>query len=68
MAGKLHNQKKLLRYFAKSREGQKREALEGGAAALRKLRRSALGTEGAKPDDVRYQLMGLEGVGGRGLR
>ena len=28
VAGKLHNQEKLLRYFAKSREGNRREELE----------------------------------------
>ena len=47
VAGKLHNQEKLLRYFAKSRDGEKRSALESSAVALRRLRRSALATEGA---------------------
>lgn len=65
VAGKLHNQEKLLRYFAKSREGERREALEKGAAAIRRLRRSALAVEGASADEVRAELMGLEGVGGR---
>jgi CRISPR/Cas system-associated endonuclease Cas1 len=32
VAGKLHNQEKLLRYFAKSRDGEKRSALETSAA------------------------------------
>ena len=65
VAGKLHNQEKLLRYFAKSREGEKKTALEDGAAALRRLRRSALETEGLTPDQVRPALMGLEGTAGR---
>jgi CRISPR-associated protein Cas1 len=65
VAGKLHNQEKLLRYFAKSRDGDKRQALEAGAAALRRLRRSALAAEGSTPDQVRPTLMGLEGTGGR---
>src|SRR6204780_2275482 len=46
VAGKLHNQEKLLRYFAKSRDGEKRSALETSAVALRRLRRSALATDG----------------------
>src|SRR5580692_1157384 len=53
VAGKLHNQEKLLRYFAKSRDGQKRSALESSAVAIRRLRRSALATEGITPDEVR---------------
>jgi len=53
VAGKLHNQEKLLRYFAKSRDGEKRSALESNAVALRRLRRSALATEGVTPDEVR---------------
>ena len=65
VAGKLHNQEKLLRYFAKSRDGEKRGALESSAVALRRLRRSALAAEGATPDEVRPGLMGLEGTGGR---
>jgi CRISP-associated protein Cas1 len=65
VAGKLHNQEKLLRYFAKSREGERKAALEDSAAALRRLRRSALAVEGGSPDEVRASLMGLEGTGGR---
>lgn len=65
VAGKLHNQEKLLRYFAKSRDGDRRSALEDCAAALRRLRRSALAVEGATPEMVRGPLMGLEGTGGR---
>jgi CRISP-associated protein Cas1 len=65
VAGKLHNQEKLMRYFAKSRDGERRSALENAAGALRKLRRAALQVEGASPGEVRAELMGLEGTGGR---
>jgi CRISP-associated protein Cas1 len=65
VAGKLHNQEKLMRYFAKSRDGERRSALENAAGALRKLRRAALEVEGASPGEVRAELMGLEGTGGR---
>jgi CRISPR-associated protein Cas1 len=65
VAGKLHNQEKLLRYFAKSRDGDPRQGLEGTAEVLRKLRHDALKVEGATPDAVRSRLMGLEGTGGR---
>jgi CRISPR-associated protein Cas1 len=65
VAGKLHNQEKLLRYFAKSRDGGRKDALEKGATALRRLRRAALAAEGKTPDEVRGEVMGLEGTGGR---
>jgi CRISPR-associated protein Cas1 len=65
VAGKLHNQEKLMRYFAKSRDGERKAALENAAASLRKLRRAALAKTGMTPADVRAELMGLEGVGGR---
>ena len=65
VAGKLHNQEKLLRYFAKSREGERKDALEKGATALRRLRKAALAAEGSTPDEVRAEVMGLEGTGGR---
>jgi CRISPR-associated protein Cas1 len=65
VAGKLHNQEKLLRYFGKSRDGDRRVALESAAAMLRKLRKQALGVEGDTPDAVRNSLMGFEGTGGR---
>ena len=42
VAGKLRNQEKLLRYFAKSREGARREELEATAKVLRRLRKDAL--------------------------
>jgi CRISPR-associated protein Cas1 len=65
VAGKLHNQEKLLRYFAKSREGERKDSLEKVATALRRLRRAALAAEGNTPDEVRGEVMGLEGTGGR---
>jgi CRISPR-associated protein Cas1 len=65
VAGKLRNQEKLLRYFGKSREGSRREALETTATTLRRLRKDALAVEGSSCDAVRGTLMGLEGTGGR---
>jgi len=65
VAGKLHNQEKLLRYFAKNREGDRASALENCATSLRRLRRSALAAEGNTANEVRAELMGLEGTGGR---
>jgi CRISPR-associated protein Cas1 len=65
VAGKLRNQEKLLRYFGKSREGQRREALEATAITLRRLRRDALAVHGSSCEAVRGTLMGLEGTGGR---
>ena len=65
VAGKLHNQEKLLRYFAKSRDGDRRTSLEHAAASIRRLRTSALAADGSTADTVRGELMGLEGTGGR---
>jgi CRISPR-associated protein Cas1 len=65
VAGKLHNQEKLLRYFAKSRDGDRRRSLEHAAASIRRLRGSSLAVNGSTPDAVRGELMGLEGTGGR---
>jgi CRISPR-associated protein Cas1 len=65
VAGKLHNQEKLLRYFAKSRDGERREELEKAALAIRGLRRRSVAVEGCSPGEVRGELMGLEGTGGR---
>jgi CRISPR-associated protein Cas1 len=65
VAGKLHNQEKLMRYFAKSRDGERKSSLEDAAKTLRGLRRSALAVEGRSPAEVRAELMGLEGTGGR---
>ncbi|HET8549871.1 MAG TPA: CRISPR-associated endonuclease Cas1 [Bryobacteraceae bacterium] len=65
VAGKLHNQEKLMRYFGKSREGSRRESLERAAAQVRNLRRECLSLEGSSADAVRAPLLGLEGTAGR---
>ena len=65
VAGKLRNQEKLLRYFARSREGERRSSLERAAGQLRQLRKQALAHEGGSADAVRPSLMGYEGTGGR---
>jgi len=65
VAGKIRNQEKLLRYFGKSREGERRRRLEEAAATLRKSRRQALALEGVMPEVVRGPLLGLEGTAGR---
>jgi CRISP-associated protein Cas1 len=65
VAGKLHNQEKLLLYFGKSRSGHARAALETAAGQVRKLRRQALAVEGGTAKKVRGSLMGLEGTAGR---
>jgi CRISPR-associated protein Cas1 len=65
VAGKLHNQEKLLRYFGKSRTGESGERLAVAAERLRSLRREVLGLEGDDPERVRGSAMGLEGAGGR---
>ena len=65
VAGKIHNQEKLLRYFGKSREGERKAVLERAASALRQLRRQAVKVEGGSADAVRPSLMGLEGTAGR---
>ena len=65
VAGKLHNQEKLLRYFGKSRDGERRDAMEATAQTLRRLRKDALAVRGASAAEVRGTLLGLEGTGGR---
>ena len=65
VTGKLRNQERLLRYFARTREGPVAAELLDTAATLRRLRRSAEQVEGETPDAVRPSLLGLEGVGGR---
>jgi CRISP-associated protein Cas1 len=65
VAGKLHNQEKLLRYFSKSRAGQSKTQLDSCAASLRCLRRDALAAAGKCADAVRPTLMGIEGAAGR---
>ncbi len=64
-AGKLHNQEKLLRYFAKSRDGDSRRWIEDAAGSLLKLRRQVLAVEGDCVESVRPSVLGCEGAGGR---
>lgn len=65
VAGKLRNQEKLLRYFARTRQGEAAAALLEAAGSVRKLRKSVLEVAGGNPDQVRAPLLGLEGTGGR---
>lgn len=65
VAGKLRNQEKLMRYFSRTRQGEAGEALMNAAAALRKIRRSAIALPPAGLEDLRPQLLGLEGAGAR---
>jgi CRISPR-associated protein Cas1 len=65
VAGKLYNQEKLLRYFGKNRDGERRRGLEETATAIRRLRRQALAAEGDCADAVRQTLLGYEGTAGR---
>ena len=66
VAGKLRNQEKLLRYFSRSREGERGRQLDKTATQLRDLRRKALATEGSSAAiAVRPALMGYEGSGAR---
>lgn len=65
VAGKLRNQEKLLRYFARTREGAAAGALMSAAGALRKIRRSSLNLPLAPLDRFRPSALGLEGSGAR---
>ena len=65
VAGKIRNQEKLLRYFGRTRDEEKRQSLERAARSLKALRTKALAVEGDNVDAVRPVLMGLEGVAGR---
>ncbi|MDX2180973.1 MAG: CRISPR-associated endonuclease Cas1 [Bryobacteraceae bacterium] len=65
VAGKLRNQERLLRYFARARSGDPAAKLLSTASSIKRFRRQALAVEGEAPRDVRDSLMGLEGVGGR---
>ncbi|MBV6434540.1 MAG: CRISPR-associated endonuclease Cas1 1 [Bryobacteraceae bacterium] len=65
VAGKLHNQEKLLLYFAKSRAGSPREKLRAVAAQIRAMRRQALAVPGDSASSVRAPLMGIEGASAR---
>lgn len=67
VAGKLRNQASLLVYFAKAEKDDeaRRERVLTAAADVRKARKNALAVEGPRPDMVREQLMGAEGLGAR---
>jgi CRISPR-associated protein Cas1 len=65
VAGKLRNQEKLLRYFARNRDHDRQSRVLTAAKQLRGLRAKVLAFPGSTPDEVRAGLMGLEGTGGR---
>lgn len=65
VAGKLRNQEKLLRYFARNRDRERQARLIAAANVLRALRAKALLHSGESSEQVRPGLMGLEGTGGR---
>lgn len=68
VAGKLKNQARLLRYFGKyikKVDGRRFEALIAAAKSLEGLRGQVPKVSGAKVDDVRSTLMGMEGAAGR---
>lgn len=65
VAGKLRNQERLLRYFARTREPGISEQLLRAAASLKGLRRQALSVEAATCAESRPTLMGFEGAAGR---
>ena len=65
VAGKLRNQEKLLRYFARNRNTERQVRLVTAAKTLRALRAKALLYPGESSEQVRAGLMGLEGTGGR---
>lgn len=65
VAGKLRNQEKLLRYFARNREEDRQSRILTAAKQLRGLRAKVLAHPGLTPDEVRPGLLGLEGTGGR---
>jgi CRISP-associated protein Cas1 len=65
VAGKLRNQEKLLRYFAKSRSGQLQASLQKAADQIGALCRQSLRLNAADMSLVRFPLLGLEGTAGR---
>lgn len=65
VAGKLRNQEKLIRYFARSRDGDRRKRLETAASQLRRLRTQSMAVAGDSAAAVRQPLLGYEGTGGR---
>lgn len=65
VAGKLRNQDKLLRYFAKSRTGEAAALLTTAADQISALVRQVIKTQGENPNEIRGRLLGLEGTAGR---
>jgi|SRR5581483_1861793 len=65
VAGKLRNQEKLLRYFARTRTGTEVQMLAQAADSMRKIRRSAIALPPAQLTQFRPGLLGLEGAGAR---
>ncbi len=65
VAGKLRNQEKLLRYFARNRNTERQVRLVTAAKTMRALRAKAMLYPGESSEQVRAGLMGLEGTGGR---
>jgi CRISPR-associated protein Cas1 len=65
VAGKLRNQEKLLRYFARTRNGMEAQTLTQAANSLRKIRRSAISQPLSSLEQFRPGLLGLEGAGAR---
>lgn len=65
VAGKLRNQEKLLRYFARNRDKAAQDKLLKTANSLRALRKKALIVPGESCDSVRPSLLGLEGSAAR---
>lgn len=65
VAGKLRNQEKLLRYFARNRGPERQSRILTAASQLRGLRAKAVAHPGTTCDEARPGLMGLEGTGGR---
>lgn len=65
VAGKLRNQEKLIRYFARNLSGAEQTAGLKAAASIKALRRQAIELAGESGPAVRAGLMGLEGTAGR---
>ncbi len=65
VAGKLRNQEKLLRYFARTKEADQQARILAAASTLRSLRAKAKDAPGGSADEARGTLLGLEGAGGR---
>jgi len=68
VAGKLHNQANVLKYFAKHRRQADPDLygrLYDGAGKLEALREELMGLTAERVDDAREQLLSVEGRGGR---